>query len=117
MYPKFIITRTGALFNYLFLDAEGEVILSGNLYASVKACLKEIEQVRRSGGLHSCYAKIKVQNGQYSFVLHDKHGVAIGHGCSWWSHSTRDCMITLLRREVGQAAVEGKSMEPLKAEL
>ena len=105
--PKFQVfkSRKNGLYYYRLRAANGEIVLSGEGYTSMPACLKGIAAVRINC-LNSDRYICKSEYFDYSFNLLAANGEIIGRSESYITASMRDRGMSAVRRAAVTAQVE-----------
>ena len=85
--------------------ANGEVILTSEMYKSMKGALNGIASVRRNSALDARFEKKSTKTGKPFFVLKAGNHQVIGQSESYASEAARDAGIASVQKTAGSAAV------------
>lgn len=83
----FELKKSGEKFHFVLKAANGQVILSSQMYASKASALNGIESVRTNSGNDSLYERKTAVNGKFHFNLKSTNGQIIGSSQMYASES------------------------------
>ena len=106
MAAKFILSIAGeGKYCYDLIATNGEKVLHSENYPSKTDCFNAIQQVKENAVFLHRFEKKQTDGGQYYFVLHSDQ-LVVGTSDRYWSVSSRDYAMTIVRREAAGAVVE-----------
>ncbi len=77
-------------FHFNLLAANGQVILSSEMYEAKASALNGIESVRKNGAAEARYERLDAKDGSPYFTLKAANGQVIGQSQMYSSASARD---------------------------
>jgi len=91
MLGKYVISPSGtSQFHWALKAANGETILSSQLYASKQGAENGIDSCRTNSRTDECFSRLQSKDGQPYFVLKAANGEAIGTSQMYSSDSARE---------------------------
>lgn len=106
MVGTFEIARAKSGEHYFTLKASnGQVILTGQQYASKRGCLNGVESVRANSQVDERYERLTATSGAPYFVLKAANGQVIGTSQRYKSDKTMEKGIASVRKNGAEARV------------
>lgn len=102
----FELKKSGEKFHFVLKAANGQVILSSQMYASKASALNGIESVKTNSGNDSLYEKKTAVNGKFHFNLKSTNGQIIGSSQMYASDSGVTTGIESVKKNAPEASVE-----------
>jgi len=106
MIAQYIIGPTGTgQYDYVLINAEGEVLAQGPALPSKQHCLDCINSVRRHAQQPQQYRRNVLPNGGYAFSLHTPDGTLLAFMTGLPSVAQREGAIDALRAVANKAVI------------
>ncbi len=102
----FELKKSGEKFHFVLKAANGQVILSSQMYASKASALNGIESVKTNSGNDSLYEKKTAVNGKFHFNLKSTNGQIIGSSQMYASDSGVTTGIESVKKNAPEASVK-----------
>lgn len=102
----FEIKKSGEKFHFVLKAANGQVILSSQMYASKASALKGIESVKTNSADDSLYEKKTGANGKFHFNLKSTNGQIVGSSQMYASESGVATGIESIKKNAPGASVK-----------
>lgn len=74
----FELKQSGDQYHFVLKAANGQVILSSQMYASKSGAMNGIESVKKNCGDDNCFERKTAKNGKFHFNLKSTNGQIIG---------------------------------------
>ncbi|HPF12507.1 MAG TPA: YegP family protein [Flavobacteriaceae bacterium] len=74
----FELKKSGDQYHFVLKAANGQVILSSQMYASKASAMNGIESVKKNSGNDGMYEKKTAKNGKFHFNLKSSNGQIVG---------------------------------------
>lgn len=103
---KFIIKTTATGFKFDLKAANGQVILTSEVYTTKAACINGIESVKKNAPEDSRYKRKESENGKPMFNLKAINGQVIGTSELYESVATRENGIESVKKNAPDAEIE-----------
>ncbi len=91
---------------YRLKSAKGDIILTGEGYATRLECIKKIEHVKSSASKSSRYERVISNNNEYYFILRSANGERIGKSEMYPTPRLREEGIETVLKIAPLAAIE-----------
>jgi uncharacterized protein YegP (UPF0339 family) len=96
-------------FHFSLLAANGQIILSSEMYEAKVGAVKGIESVKKNGGDAAHYDKLTAKSGQPYFTLKATNGQVIGQSQMYASESARDGGIASCMKNAPDAPIDDQT--------
>lgn len=103
---KFIIKTTATGFKFDLKAANGQVILTSEVYTTKAACISGIESVKKNAPEDSRYERKESENGKPMFNLKAINGQVIGTSELYESVAARENGIESVKKNAPDAEIE-----------
>lgn len=102
----FELKKSGDKFHFVLKAANGQVILSSQMYASKATAMNGIESVKTNCGNDSLYERKTAANGKFHFNLKSTNGQIIGSSQMYASESGVTTGIESVKKNAPGASVK-----------
>lgn len=110
MAGKFVINKAkNGQFYFNLVAANGEIILTSEMYKSKSSCTNGIESVKKNAGDEKLYDRRAGKGGKEYFVLKAKNHQIIGQSQMYAAAASRDNGIKSVKKNGPTAKVEDKT--------
>ena len=109
MASKYTLKKSGDKFHFVLKAANGEPILSGELYTSKAGALNGIESVRTNSPHEVRYERKTASDGSPMFNLKAANGERIGTSETYSSATARDAGIASVRTNGPTAVLDDQT--------
>lgn len=103
---KFIIKTTATGFKFDLKAANGQIILTSEVYTTKAACINGIESVKKNAPEDSRYERKESENGKPMFNLKAINGQVIGTSELYESVAARENGIESVKKNAPDAEIE-----------
>lgn len=98
--PVIVISYKFGQYNFEMQASSGNMVLTSGPYRSVSACNSAIKSLKLHSRNSDRFEKLTNAKGQFYFVVKDTNNNIIATSELFWSASSRDYAIILVKREV-----------------
>jgi len=110
MAGKFVINKAkDGQFYFNLVAANGEIILTSEMYKAKPSCANGIESVKKNAGDDKLYDRRAGKGGKEYFVLKAKNHQVIGQSQMYANAASRDAGIKSVKKNGPTAKVEDKT--------
>ena len=110
MAGKFELKKSkNGKFHFNLLAANGQIILTSEMYEAKASAVNGIESVKKNGGTAARYDKLSAKDGSPYFTLKAGNGQVIGQSQMYSSESARDNGIQSCVTNAPGASVDDQS--------
>lgn len=102
----FELKKSGEKFHFVLKAANGQVILSSQMYASKASAMNGIESVKTNSGNDSLYERKTAANGKFHFNLKSTNGQIVGSSQMYASESGVTTGIESIKKNAPDATVK-----------
>ncbi|HLW32134.1 MAG TPA: YegP family protein [Aequorivita sp.] len=102
----FELKKSGEKFHFVLKAANGQVILSSQMYASKASAMNGIESIKTNSGDDSLYERKTAVNGKFHFNLKSTNGQIIGSSQMYASESGVTTGIESVKKNAPDAGVK-----------
>lgn len=97
-------------FHFNLLAANGQVILSSEMYEAKASALNGIESVRKNGAAEARYERLDAKDGSPYFTLKAANGQVIGQSQMYSGAKARDGGIAAVQGAAADAQLEDRTL-------
>ncbi|PQB04506.1 YegP family protein [Aureitalea marina] len=83
----FEVKKSGDKYHFVLKAANGQVILSSQMYASKSGAMNGVDSVRKNCGNDDCWERKTAKNGKFHFNLKSTNGQIVGSSQMYASES------------------------------
>ena len=110
MAAKYVLKQSqNGQFFFNLLAANGQAILSSEMYEAKVGAMKGIESVRKNGVLESRFDKLTAKNDAPYFTLKASNGQIIGQSEMYTTSSARDNGMASVMKNAAEAVLDDQS--------
>ncbi|MAO48209.1 MAG: hypothetical protein CL527_05770 [Aequorivita sp.] len=102
----FELKKSGDKFHFVLKAANGQVILTSQMYASKASAMNGIESVKTNSGKDSMYEKKTAANGKFHFNVKATNGQIIGSSQMYASESGVSTGIESVKKNAPGASIK-----------
>jgi len=102
----FELKKSDEKFHFVLKAANGQVILSSQMYASKSGAMKGIESIQKNCTDDNCWERKTAKNGKFHFNLKSTNGQIIGSSQMYAGESGMENGIDSIRRNAPQAQIK-----------
>ena len=102
----FELKKSGDKFHFVLKAANGQVILSSQMYASKSGAMNGIESVQKNCSDDDCWERKTAKNGKFHFNLKSTNGQIVGSSQMYASESGMENGIESVRNNAPGADVK-----------
>lgn len=102
----FELKTSGEKFHFVLKAANGQVILSSQMYASKASAMNGIESIKTNSGNDDLYERKTASNGKFHFNLKSTNGQIIGSSQMYASESGVSNGIESVKKNAPEASVK-----------
>ncbi|MBT8255556.1 MAG: YegP family protein [Bacteroidia bacterium] len=102
----FELKKSGDKYHFVLKAANGQVILSSQMYSSKSGAMNGIESVQKNCGDNKCYEKKTAKNGKFHFNVKSTNGQIIGSSQMYAAESGMNNGIESVKKNAPGAKVK-----------
>ncbi|QNJ98609.1 YegP family protein [Constantimarinum furrinae] len=102
----FEIKKSGDKYHFVLKAANGQVILSSQMYASKSGATNGVESVKKNCGDDNCFERKTAKNGKFHFNIKSTNGQIIGSSQMYASESGMNNGIESVKKNAPGAKVK-----------
>lgn len=102
----FEIKKSGDKYHFVLKAANGQVILSSQLYASKSGATNGVESVKKNCGDDNCFERKTAKNGKFHFNIKSTNGQIVGSSQMYASESGMNNGIESVKKNAPGAKVK-----------
>lgn len=106
MPARLVIVKNTRTFHFEMYSVTDERILRSVDFATDESCKEALSQLKESAGHAECYIKKTNHSGQHYFVIMNDKKEILASSDLYWSPSSRDYSLMIVRRELSDALID-----------
>lgn len=108
MKGEFQISQINRGYRFELVSSSGDILIHSGLFATRSCCAAAIQSLKVLVARGQSFQKLMKPNGQYYFIVAKENDEVLATSQLYWSGSSRDYAIMIIKREVPGAGIKSQ---------